>query len=233
LRKNAPTDGERDSPEADRFTAALFAEFARLRRLAAPERELRRAGALVLAGTDEVGRGCLAGPVVAAAVILQEGAAWPGVDDSKKLEPSERAALAAFLKSRAVAWAVVSIGAREIDEIGIATASLKAMKEALETLRPEPDAALTDAFAVPGYRRPQFPLIKGDARSISIAAASIVAKAARDEMMVLLARRYPAYGFEIHKGYGVSRHREILARIGPSPEHRLSFRGVVSAGKAA
>lgn len=203
----------------------------RLSSLSAPENELFRHGYRVIAGTDEVGRGCLAGPVVAAAIILPIGFSWPGVDDSKKLEPEEREAIAEVLRRRAVAHAVAVVSVREIDETDIRLASLAAMRQALEALNPQPEVVLTDAFVVPGYRRPQIPLVHGDALSISIAAASIIAKVYRDALMDDLARRYPAYAFDRHKGYGVAEHREILARIGPCPEHRLSFHGVVPDGE--
>jgi ribonuclease HII len=168
--------------------------------------------------------------VVAAAVILPPGFSWPGVDDSKKLEPEEREALAEELRRRAVASAVAVVSVREIDETDIRLASLTAMKRALTALDPSPDVILTDAFPVPGFRCPQVPLVHGDALSISIAAASIIAKVHRDRLMDDLARQYPAYAFDRHKGYAVAEHREILARIGPCPEHRLSFHGVVPGG---
>jgi len=209
----------------------LLWEMGRLSSLAAPEAELFRHGYRRIAGTDEVGRGCLAGPVVAAAVILPPGFSWPGIDDSKKLEPEEREAVAEVVRERALAWRVAVVSVREIDETDIRRASLAAMKRALEELAPSPDVVLTDAFVVPGYRGRQIPIVHGDTLSISIAAASIVAKVHRDRLMDELARAYPAYAFERHKGYAVAEHREILARIGPCPEHRLSFHGVVPRGE--
>ena len=229
MRKNAPTDRRR--AVQDKWTAALLLELGRLSSLSAPESDLFRRGFRLIAGTDEVGRGCLAGPVVAAAVILPPGFSWPGVDDSKKLEPEEREALAMVLRRRAVSFSLAVVSVREIDETDIRRASLLAMKQALTALDPQPQVVLTDAFFVPGYHRPQIPLVHGDALSISIAAASILAKVHRDALMDDLARRYPAYAFDRHKGYAVAEHREVLARLGPCPEHRLSFHGVIPEGE--
>jgi ribonuclease HII len=229
LRKSARTDARRTA--RDKWTAALLWELGRLSSLTAPESQLFRRGYRRIAGTDEVGRGCLAGPVVAAAVILPPGFSWPGIDDSKKLEADEREAVADVVRRRAVASAVAVVSVREIDETDIRLASLAAMNQALSALDPAPEVVLTDAFLVPGWRGPQIPIVHGDARSISIAAASILAKVHRDALMDELARRYPAYAFERHKGYAVAEHREILARIGPCPEHRLSFHGVIPDGE--
>jgi ribonuclease HII len=153
------------------------------------------------------------------------------VDDSKKLEPDERESLAIVLRRFAVSFAIAVVSVREIDETDIRRASLAAMQRALTALDPQPDIVLTDAFFVPGYRRPQIPLVHGDALSISIAGASILAKVHRDALMDELAHRYPAYAFDRHKGYAVAEHREILTRLGPCPEHRLSFHGVVPNGE--
>jgi ribonuclease HII len=210
--------------------AVLFMEMARLALLAAPERELARRGFRRVAGVDEVGRGCLAGPVVAAAVVLPVDSFWPGIDDSKKLDADEREALAAVIRATAVAFAVASVPASEIDDSHIGEASLRAMRNAVENLAPAPDAVLVDAFRIPGLAIPQVPLVHGDARSVSIAAASIVAKVERDARMDALSRLYPAYAFERHKGYAVAEHRDAIARYGPCPEHRLSFHGVVPSG---
>lgn len=206
---------------------ALFAELGRLRRLERVEKELHRRGYRFVAGVDEVGRGALAGPVVAAAVILPERCVLPALDDSKKLDPPCRARLDAEIRRCAVAVGIGILGAREIDERDILRASLQAMKIAIEALRPEPDAILIDAVAVPGVRRPQLPIVHGDALSASIAAASIVAKVHRDRLLDELALRHPAYGFEHHKGYGTVEHWEALRLAGPCPEHRLSYHGVV------
>ncbi len=229
MRKSAPTDAGRAA--RDKWTAALLWELGRLSSLSAPEHQLFRRGFRLIAGTDEVGRGCLAGPVVAAAVILPPGFWWPGIDDSKKLEADEREAIAAVVLRRALASAVAVVSVREIDETDIRKASLAAMRQALAALDPTPEIVLTDAFVVPGWTGRQIPIVHGDARSISIAAASIVAKVHRDGLMDEIARRYPAYAFERHKGYAVAEHREVLARLGPCPEHRLSFHGVIPDGE--
>jgi ribonuclease HII len=207
--------------------AALFAELGRLTLLSEPETLLRERGYRWIAGTDEVGRGCLAGPVVAAAVILPEGFWWPGIDDSKKLDAVERFEIADELRRRSVAYAISVVSTREIEDTDIRRASLAAMRRALEALDPAPEIVLSDAFTVPGYARPQIPIVGGDACSISIAAASILAKVHRDQLMDDLAIRYPGYFFGRHKGYGVAEHREVLLRIGPCPEHRLTFHGVL------
>jgi ribonuclease HII len=228
LRKSGSTERSAGSAVAKDAVATLLAEIGRLALLAAPERELAVRGYRLIAGVDEVGRGCLAGPVVAAAVVLPSGFWWPGIDDSKKLEAGEREALAEVIRRCAVACAVATVPTAEVDALGIGGASLAAMRRSLESLAPQPEVVLTDAFRVPGYGRPQVPMIKGDARSISIAAASIVAKVHRDALMDDLARKFPAYGFDRHKGYAVAEHREAIARFGPCPEHRLSFHGVVA-----
>ncbi len=206
---------------------ALFAELGRLRLLDRLEKELRRRGYALVAGVDEVGRGSLAGPVVAAAVILPEGCVFPGLDDSKKVDALCRERLDALVRRRAIATGIGVVGAQEIDNRDILRASLQAMRIAIEALSPQPDAILLDAVSVPGIRRPQLPVVHGDALCSSIAAASIVAKVYRDRLLDQLSRRYPAYGFEHHKGYGTPEHWEALRIAGPCPEHRLTFHGVV------
>jgi ribonuclease HII len=206
---------------------ALFAELGRLRQLDRLEKELRRRGYRLVAGVDEVGRGCLAGPVVAAAVILPEDCVLPGLDDSKKIDAAGRERLDARVRACAIAVEVGVVEAREIDTRDILRASLRAMRIAVEALRPEPDAIVLDAVSIPGLRRPQLPVVHGDALCAAIAAASIVAKVYRDRLLEDLARIYPAYGFERHKGYGTPEHWEALRAAGPCPEHRLTFHGVV------
>ena len=206
---------------------ALVAELGRLRLLDRVEKELHRRGYALVAGVDEVGRGCLAGPVVAAAVILPEDCVLPGLDDSKRIDAACRERLDAHVRGCAIALGVGVVHAQEIDNRDILRASLRAMRIAVEALRPEPDAILIDAVSIPGLRRPQLPVVHGDALCAAIAAASIVAKVYRDRLLDDLARSYPAYGFERHKGYGTPEHWDALRAAGPCPEHRLTFHGVV------
>jgi ribonuclease HII len=207
--------------------AALFAELGRLRDLTRLEDQLLRRGYARVAGVDEAGRGSLAGPVVAAAVILPRDCVLPGLDDSKRLDAPAREQLDREIRARALAWAIGVIEARVIDARDILRASLEAMRVAVIALDPPPEALLVDAVRVPGVTIAQVAVIHGDALSASIAAASIVAKVHRDGLLDRLARRYPAYGFEQHKGYGTPEHWEALLRCGPCPEHRLTYHGVV------
>ncbi len=207
--------------------AALFAELGRLRDLTRVESELARRGFRRIAGVDEAGRGSLAGPVVAAAVLLPPGCLLPGIDDSKKLDAEARERLAPEIRRRALAVGVGVVSARDIDSGDILRASLQAMRLAVLALAAAPEILLVDAVSVPGIRIPQIPIVHGDALSASIAAASIVAKVHRDSLLDALALRHPAYGFEQHKGYGTPEHWEALRRCGPCVEHRLTYRGVV------
>ena len=206
---------------------ALFAELGRLAELNRLEQELRRRGYRLVAGVDEAGRGSLAGPVVAAAVILPEGCVLPGLDDSKRLDADARERLNVRVRATALAVGVGVVSARDIDARDILRASLQAMRIAVESLAVEPDALLLDAVTIPRLPRPQLPVVHGDALCASIAAASIVAKVFRDRLLVELASRFPAYGFEQHKGYGTPEHWEALRQCGPCPEHRLTYQGVV------
>ena len=206
--------------------AALFAELGRLRQMARLESELSARGFARIAGVDEVGRGCLAGPVVAGAVILPAGCVLPGLDDSKRLDPGSRDRLDRQIRLSAVAIGLGVVEARQIDSENILRASLEAMRRAVSALDPEPDVLLVDAVRVPAVRVPQLPVIHGDALSQSIAAASIVAKVFRDRLLEQLGQRHPVYGFESHKGYGTPEHWEALRLYGPCPEHRMTFRGV-------
>jgi ribonuclease HII len=196
---------------------------ARLGVLLRPERELWRQGFERVAGVDEVGVGPLAGPVVAAAVVFPCGASIRGVDDSKKLAGAARARLAEEIRAQALAVSVGIVEVADIDRLNIYHAALEAMRRAVVGLEVVPDHLLVDARRVPGTTVPQLALVRGDARSFSIAAASIVAKVARDAMMIELDKLYPTYGFATHKGYGTRAHRDALERSGPCPAHRRSF----------
>jgi len=187
--------------------------------------ETRLAGhATAVAGVDEAGRGPLAGPVVAAAVVLDPGRRWTGVNDSKLLSPDTRGEIFArvLAGARAFGWAV--LGPRAIDRLNIRGASLEAMRRAVARLAVAPDLVLVDgADELPGLLCAQQAVIDGDARMLSIAAASIVAKVVRDRIMERLDRVWPAYGFGRHKGYGTPEHLEALDRVGPCALHRYSF----------
>ena len=206
---------------------ALLVEAFRLHLLAGIEDELRQSGFRWIAGVDEVGRGCLAGPVVAAAVIVDPRRLVPGVDDSKQLDAPTREAVAAEIRRTALGFAIGCVSATEIDRSNILRASRNAMVEALLALRPAPDCAVIDAVPIPGLPFPCLPLVRADAMSYAVAAASVVAKVERDRMMGEYDRLYPQYGFALHKGYAVAEHRRAIATYGPSPIHRLTFRTVV------
>ncbi len=205
----------------------LFAEAYRLRLLRGLENLLSHCGYALIAGVDEVGRGSLAGPVVAAAVLVGTRCLVPGVDDSKCLTAPERERIAAAIRSTAVATVVAVVPADVIDRVNILEATKKAMHEALGRLRPVPDCAVVDAVRLSGFGFPCLPVIRGDCFSYAVACASIVAKVERDRLMVELDREFPHYGFAAHKGYGVPEHLEALREYGPSPVHRLTFRPVV------
>jgi len=183
----------------------------------------------LIAGVDEVGRGALAGPVVAAAVILPEDFDHPNLNDSKCLTAEKREELYELIVSQAISWAVARIENVEIDEIGILKASLKAMAQALEALYPKPQLALIDGRFTTPWAGLQKAVVDGDALCRSIAAASILAKVTRDRLMQEAARSFPVYGFERHKGYATRQHLEALKAHGPCPIHRLSFRPVAEA----
>lgn len=218
----------------DGRSSRLSDEDARLRALRAVEEAARAAGARRVAGVDEAGRGALAGPVHAGAVILPAGVLLRGLDDSKALLPEVREALAPRIRARAEAWGVGSASAAEIDELGIAAASFLAMRRALARLAGgPPDLVLVDGFPIPGLDLPQRAVVKGDATVACISAASVLAKTARDAELRALDLRHPWYGFAAHKGYGSAAHLEALRRHGPSPDHRLTFAGVLSRGRTA
>ena len=193
------------------------------------EEEARNAGYSFVAGLDEVGRGCIAGPVVAAACILDPGKAYPEkLDDSKKLTPELREEIAAELKENCVAYAIGQIEADEIDEINILEATKKAMLQAIAKISPSPDFLLIDALILKACPLPQRDIIKGDSISASIAAASVLAKTFRDDLMCKYHEEYPEYGFNSHKGYGAPIHWKALFEHGPCAIHRKSFNGVVN-----
>ncbi len=191
------------------------------------ERQLVSQGFCFVAGLDEVGRGCLAGPVVAAACILDPSKPLPkGLNDSKKLSAKEREKLAGEIIKTSVAYSIAQVEAEEIDKINILQATKKAMKMAVEKLRPAPDFLLIDALTLESVKIPQKSIIRGDSTFASIAAASIIAKVYRDDLMKKLDKIYPVYGFAKHVGYGTKMHLEALRKYGPCPLHRRSFHGV-------
>lgn len=195
--------------------------------MSAVERRLRDSGFRCIAGTDEVGRGCLAGPVVAACVILDPDPTLFGVNDSKLiLEADERVAVCRLILARARAVAIGIVEPASIDRINILRASKLAMLQAVEDLSVRPDVLLLDAVILETLEMPQIPLIKGDRRSVSIAAASIVAKVYRDLLMESYHERYPVYDFKHNRGYATEGHQAALKMYGPSPIHRMSFEGV-------
>ncbi|HNR32774.1 MAG TPA: ribonuclease HII, partial [Candidatus Hydrogenedentes bacterium] len=196
-------------------------EAARLQSMWTFEAAAHAQGFARVAGVDEAGRGPLAGPVVAAAVVLVEPVA--GVDDSKRLTASRREALYDALCGGGHAVGVALVDAETIDRIGIQQANYMAMARAVAALDPTPAFLLVDGFSVPGVPWPQQRIIKGDQRSLSIAAASIIAKVTRDRIMTELDAQYPVYGFAKHKGYGTRAHIEALRAFGPCPAHRRSF----------
>lgn len=187
------------------------------------EHEAQAHGYAVVCGADEAGAGPLAGPVYAAAVILPDDFDLPWLNDSKKVTPKRRKALFDQIKEQAVAWAVASVGEREIDEINILNARMKAMDLAIHQLDPAPDFALIDGNRNKGITIPNRMVVHGDSLSASISAASILAKVSRDRYMLEMAERYPEYHFEQHKGYGTKLHYEMLHKYGPCPIHRLTF----------
>lgn len=178
---------------------------------------------LHICGVDEAGRGPFAGPIVAGAAILPKDVVILGLNDSKKISPTRRDELFDEIKEKAVAWGVGIVSAKRIDEIGVGKADFEAMRLAIDALQVKADFALTDAFEIPNLSIPQKAIVKGDAKSVSIAAASILAKVTRDRMLDELDEEYPMYGFRDHKGYGTQFHRDMITKYGPCPEHRMSF----------
>jgi len=197
------------------------------------ESEARKRGCFFIAGVDEAGRGPLAGPVVAAAVVLPHNFPIPqGINDSKKLSSSQRQRLFSEIKENSkIRWSVGIVDALKIDEINILQATYLAMKKSVEGLGENVDFCLVDGLPVHGLPVKHQAIVKGDSRSYSIAAASIIAKETRDEMMVNYSLEFPEYGFEKHKGYGTKMHMEALAEFGPCPIHRMTFEPVRKAVK--
>ena len=198
----------------------------RLVRLQRYERVAYKDGADSVAGVDEAGRGCLAGPVVAAAVILPREWACPEINDSKQLSASQREKLFSLIQDHAVSIGVGIIPASTIDAVNILQATYLAMEQAIDHLEVTPDYLLLDAVTLKNVSIPQRGIIKGDSLSLSIASASIIAKVTRDHLMEDYDKQYPQYGFAKHKGYGTKQHRQAIATHGPCPIHRKSFRGV-------
>jgi len=188
------------------------------------ETTLKAAGIKLVAGVDEAGRGAWAGPVVAAAVILPEQMPEKlGINDSKQLTPAQRDRLFVKIEELAVAVGVGVIAVEEVDKLGVAQATYVAMAQAVDGLRAKPEFILVDGFKVNFAQAPSSGIIYGDQKSVSIAAASIVAKVVRDRLMVELHNKYPRFGFAIHKGYGTALHQERIAKHGICPAHRKSF----------
>ena len=189
------------------------------------EDSLRSQGFARIAGVDEAGRGPLAGPVVAAAVVLpREWRTEVLLDDSKRLTSEQREASFGAIQRLALGWSVAVVSSAEVDRLNVLQAALQAMAEAVAGLDPGPEFVLVDGNRLPNWNRPARAVVKGDGLSLSIAAASIVAKVVRDRIMRDFGRRYPEWEFDRHKGYGTPRHLEALRRHGPSPIHRLTFR---------
>lgn len=208
---------------AEKRTEALQNEILRTEQMRKYEKEFDSFG--ILCGIDEVGRGPLAGPVVAAAVILPKDCSVLYLNDSKKLSEKKREELYDIILRECVAYGIGMRDAARIDEINILQATYEAMRDAVSQLSVCPDVLLNDAVTIPGLPMKQVPIVKGDAKSISIAAASIVAKVTRDRMMVDYEKQYPGYGFASNKGYGAAAHIQALKDLGPTPLHRRSFIG--------
>lgn len=199
----------------------LEKELARLETMAEYEKQYESAA--YLCGIDEAGRGPLAGPVAAGAVILPKGCRILYLNDSKKLSEKRREELFLEIKEKAVAWSVGIVPPARIDEINILQATYEAMREAVGQLGVKPDVLLNDAVTIPDIDILQVPIIKGDAKSLSIAAASVLAKVTRDHMMAEYEEMFPGYGFAKHKGYGTAAHIKAIRELGPCPIHRRTF----------
>ena len=192
--------------------------------LALHDRDKSGGGRLLLAGVDEAGRGCWAGPVVAAAVVLPAGWCPDGLDDSKRLTPRQREKLYDEIRASALDWGACAVSSADIDRTDILRATLLAMTRAVVRLRKVPDRVLVDGNRAPDLDLPVETIVGGDGRSACVAAASVLAKVLRDRVMVAWDRHFPGYGFASHKGYGAAAHRDALTRLGPCPQHRFTFR---------
>jgi ribonuclease HII len=190
------------------------------------EKTARKLGALRIAGLDEVGRGPMFGPVVAAAVVLPQKFRLRGLTDSKQLNEKQRNEFDVVIRTNAEAWAIAAVDVETIDRINIRNASLLAMRLAVEQIAPTPDYLLIDGLDTIDWPCPQQPVVQGDSTSLSIAAASVLAKVYRDRMLVELDAVYPGYGLARHKGYCSREHMEALTRLGPTPLHRKSYQPV-------
>ena len=202
---------------------AIRKEEERLELINTYEKEAYSKGYLYIGGIDEVGRGPLAGPVVAAVVVLPYNTKIEGIDDSKKVKESKREELFDIIKKQALDYGIGIVDNEEIDDYNILNATYMAMKKALNSMKKQPDYLLVDAVTIPGVDIKQNPIIKGDSKSISIAAASILAKVTRDRMMYDYDKIYPEYGFKSNKGYGTKEHYEAIEKFGITPIHRKSF----------
>lgn len=231
LRADPRQGGQRLAVRVRLRLAAIRRERRRVARLFALRRQLHRGGACVVAGVDEVGMGPLAGPVVAAAVVLAERVDLAGLDDSKRLLAAERERLCAAIRGQAVALGVAEVWPEEIARRNIYYAGLEAMRRAVLALGVAPDHVLVDARTIPGIRCAQTAIVGGDGRDGSIAAASVVAKVHRDTLMTRLDAEYPGYGFALHKGYATRSHLLALRRHGPCAIHRRSFLPVAELGR--
>jgi len=198
-------------------------ELLRQEKMRETEKRLAREGYRYIAGIDEAGRGPLAGPVYAAAVILPPDIRLDGINDSKKLSPKKREELFDEITKKAVCYSIFSVDEKKIDEINILNATHMAMNGAAESLSQKPDYVIIDGNSIKNMTFPHETIVKGDAKSISIAAASVLAKVARDRYITKMAERYPEYGFEKHKGYGTKEHTDAILKYGVTPIHRKTF----------
>jgi len=221
--KTNDADKIKKAVKAEKALIAREKELERLKAMSIYETEAYNSGYRLVAGIDEAGRGPLAGPVVAACVMLPEGCLIEGVNDSKKLSAAQRDKLYDVIIEKAVSFGVGIIDEKCIDEINILNATKLAMKQAVDELKPRPEILLIDAVKLENVNIPQMSIIKGDALSISIAAASIIAKVTRDRIIDEADNVYPLYGFKKHKGYGTAEHINAIKKYGLCPIHRISF----------